>query len=113
MGKENINIGTIKEKLRDFSKDRDWDQYHSPKNLAMALSVEVAELVEIFQWSNEGGLDVIKDQKQKEKIKKELADIFNYLVKLIDILDVDIDKINIKFAITNHKKAPFTLISSI
>ena len=49
MGKENINIGTIKEKLRDFSKDRDWDQYHSPKNLAMALSVEVAELVEIFQ----------------------------------------------------------------
>ena len=53
--------------LRDFSKDRDWDQYHSPKNLAMALSVEVAELVEIFQWSNEGGLDVIKDQKQKEK----------------------------------------------
>ena len=49
MGKENINIGIIKEKLRDFSKDRDWDQYHSPKNLAMALSVEVAELVEIFQ----------------------------------------------------------------
>ena len=106
MGKENINIGTIKEKLRDFSKDRDWEQYHSPKNLAMALSVEVAELVEIFQWSNEGGLDVIKDQKQKEKIKKELADIFNYLVKLIDILDVDIEEEALKKIKENAEKYP-------
>jgi len=106
MVKENINIGTIKEKLRDFSKDRDWDQYHSPKNLAMALSVEVAELVEIFQWSNEGGLDVIKDQKQKEKIKQELADIFNYLVKLIDILDVDIEEEALKKIKENAEKYP-------
>ena len=57
----------------------------------MALSVEVSELVEIFQWSNSGGIDEINDPKKKEKIKKELADIFNYLVKLIDLLDVDIE----------------------
>ena len=50
MTKESINIEVIKKKLRDFSKERNWEQYHSPKNLVMALSVEVAELVEIFQW---------------------------------------------------------------
>ena len=56
MDKENLDLKNIKGKLKQFSKDRNWEQYHSPKNLAMALSVEVAELVEIFQWSNAGGL---------------------------------------------------------
>ena len=106
MTKENINIEVIKKKLKEFSKDRDWEQYHSPKNLAMALSVEVAELVEIFQWSNEGGLDVIKDPNQKNKIKKELADIFNYLVKLIDILDIDIEEASLSKIKENTEKYP-------
>ena len=57
MDKDLINLGVIKEKLRTFSEDRDWTQYHSPKNLVMALSVEVSELVEIFQWSNSRGID--------------------------------------------------------
>ena len=69
MDKDLINLGVIKEKLRTFSEDRDWTQYHSPKNLVMALSVEVSELVEIFQWSNSRGIDEINDPKQKEKIK--------------------------------------------
>ena len=56
-----LNLEKISERLKKFSKDRNWEQYHSPKNLAMALSVEVAELVEIFQWSNDGGTKEIKD----------------------------------------------------
>ena len=92
MEKEFINLSVIGEKLRTFSENRDWTQYHSPKNRVMALSVEVSELVEIFQWSNSGGLDEINDPKHKEKIKKELAGIFNYSVKLIDLLNVDVEK---------------------
>jgi len=70
MDKDLINLGVIKEKLRTFSEDRDWTQYHSPKNLVMALSVEVSELVEIFQWPNSGGIDEINDPKQEKKLKK-------------------------------------------
>ena len=106
MTKENINIEAIKKKLREFSKERDWEQYHSPKNLAMALSVEVAELVEIFQWSNEGGLDVTKDPIQKNKIKNEIADIFNYLVKLIDALEIDIEEASLRKIKENAEKYP-------
>ena len=106
MDKDLINLGVIKEKLRTFSEDRDWTQYHSPKNLVMALSVEVSELVEIFQWSNSRGIDEINDPKQKEKIKKELADIFNYLVKLIDLLDVDIETEALQKIKENAEKYP-------
>ena len=103
-------IELIKKKLREFSKERDWDQYHSPKNLSMALSVEVAELVEIFQWSNDGGLDVIRDPNQKNKIKRELADIFNYLVKLIDILDIDIEEASLNKIKENAEKYPVEIV---
>ena len=56
----------------------------------MALSVEVAELVEIFQWSNDGGLSEIQDPKIRKKIENEIANVFNYLVKLVEILMVDV-----------------------
>jgi len=67
MTKEKLDLKTIKEKLRKFSQDRDWDQFHSPKNLAMAMSVEVAELLEIFQWSNDGGMEKLRTKKPKNK----------------------------------------------
>ena len=67
MDKDLINLAVIKDKLRTFSEDRDWTKYHSPKNLVMALSVEVSELVEIFQWSNSGGIDEINDPNRKKK----------------------------------------------
>ena len=65
----------IKNKLINFSKERDWEKFHTPKNLAMALTVEVSELLEIFQWSLDGGQDVIENS--KEEIESEIADIFN------------------------------------
>jgi len=76
------------DKLRQFTKERDWEQYHSPKNLAMALSVEVAELVEHFQWltqaqSRELSLDKL------DKIKDEIGDVLIYTVNLSDKLGID------------------------
>ncbi|MGA7750854.1 MAG: nucleotide pyrophosphohydrolase [Gallionella sp.] len=79
----------LRDKLRDFAKARDWDQFHSPKNLSMALMVEAAELMEHFQWLTEkesGNLDAEK----KAVVAEELADILLYLVRLTDKLGVDL-----------------------
>ena len=102
--KEIVNLKTIKDKLIKFSKERDWEKFHTPKNLAMALTVEVSELLEIFQWSLDGGQDVIENS--KEEIESEIADIYNYLVKLVDLLDIDLEKIALKKIDLNSKKYP-------
>lgn len=82
--------------LRKFAEDRDWVQFHSPKNLSMALSVEVAELAEHFQWlTEEQSLNL--DAERKKKVAEEIADIQLYLVRLADRLDIDIlDAVNSK-----------------
>ena len=106
MTKETLDLKTIKEKLRKFSQDRDWDQYHSPKNLAMAMSVEVAELLEIFQWSNDGGMEKIEDKETKKLIEEEIADIFNYLVKFVDLMDLDLEQLSLEKIKKNDMKYP-------
>ena len=106
MSKENLNLDVIKEKLKQFSKERDWEQYHSPKNLAMALSVEVAELVEIFQWSNDGGIKEVEDEQTRKEIEEEIADIFNYLIKFVDLMDLDLEKISLEKIQKNDEKYP-------
>ena len=75
--------------LRQFAAERDWDQFHSPKNLAMALTVEAAELLEHFQWLQSGTNAELSPAKQ-EQIREELADVFLYLLRLADKLDVDL-----------------------
>jgi len=75
-------------KLREFAEERDWEQYHSPKNLAMALSVEVAELVEHFQWLTQAESRNLPADKLA-KIKDEIGDILIYLVNLSDKVGID------------------------
>jgi NTP pyrophosphatase (non-canonical NTP hydrolase) len=95
--------------LRTFAQERDWGQFHSPKNLAMALSVEVAELVEHFQWLTQAQSN-IKDPKKLEEITQEIGDILIYLTMLSDKLGIDPiraakDKIKI-----NNKKYPADMV---
>jgi NTP pyrophosphatase (non-canonical NTP hydrolase) len=79
----------LRDKLRTFAEARDWDQFHSPKNLSMALMVEVAELMEHFQWLTEAqSFDLAAEN--KNAVSEELADILLYLVRLSDKLDVDL-----------------------
>lgn len=104
-----MDLEKIKLKLREFAEERDWEQFHDPKNLSMALSVEVAELVEIFQWSKGGGLDEIKDQNIKKEIEREIADIFNYLVRLSDILNIDLEKASLNKIHENAEKYPVNI----
>ena len=79
----------LRDKLRKFVAERDWDQFHSPKNLAMALSVEAAELVEHFQWLTEAQSQRLPPDKLAE-VRDEMADVLVYLVRLADKLDVDL-----------------------
>lgn len=79
---------TLKSALREFAKERDWDQFHSPKNLAAALSVEAAELLEHFQWlTDEQSRSLSKERRRA--VAEEIADVLLYLIQLSDKLDVD------------------------
>ena len=79
----------LAEQLREFAAARDWEQFHSPKNLAMALSVEVAEIVEHFQWQTQQQSREL-DGAKRDEVEQELADALIYLVRLADQLGVDL-----------------------
>ena len=103
-----MDIDQIKKRLREFAEARDWDQFHSPKNLASAVSVEAAELLEIFQWLSEESSRKL-DSASKEKVEQEIADVFLYLIRLADKLDIDVlAAANRKIAI-NESKYPVEL----
>ena len=95
----------IKLKLREFAEDRDWDQFHSPKNLSMALIAEAAELIEHFQWLTEEQSRNLKEDKLKE-VEEELADIQIYLIRLADKLNIDLLTAANKKIEINEKKYP-------
>jgi dCTP diphosphatase len=83
------SLEELRSALRQFAADRNWDQFHSPKNLAIALSVEAAELLEHFQWTPEVDSPVL-DSHQHAKVREEIADVLLYLVRLADKLNVDL-----------------------
>jgi len=91
--------------LRAFSSEREWDQFHSPKNLATALSVEAAELLEHFQWLTEDQSRSVPDDK-REAIAEEIADVFLYLLQLSDKLGIDLVQAAQKKMQTNAIKYP-------
>ncbi len=86
MSKQSLNDLTIR--LREFAADRDWDQFHSPKNLAMALAVEASEIMEHFQWLTEEQSSALPPKKLQQ-VKEEIADVLIYLTRLADRLGVD------------------------
>ncbi len=85
----NKDFITLRERLKLFARERDWEQFHSPKNLAMALIVEAAELLEHFQWLTPEQSESLPDDKRRE-VELEMADIFIYLMRMCERLDVDL-----------------------
>jgi dCTP diphosphatase len=91
--------------LREFAAERDWDQFHSPRNLATALAVEAAELLEPFQWlSEEQGCALPPDR--RAAVEQEMADVLLYLVRLADKLDVDLEQAALAKITRNGDKYP-------
>lgn len=100
-GQEKMKQETIKEILK-FRDDRDWKQFHNPKDLAISISLEAAELLEIFQWSAE---DVVCHEKM-DRIREELADVINYCVLMADACGLDLDEIIREKIKKNREKYP-------
>jgi dCTP diphosphatase len=93
--------------LRSFAAERDWDQFHTPKNLATSISVEAAELLELFQWSRgQKGWDEIEDASLRAKIEDELADILLYVIRFADKAAVDLQTIAERKIASNAAKYP-------
>jgi len=87
-----LDLEKVYEYQRRFVKEREWEPFHTPKNLAMALAGESGELLEIFQWlTEEESRRVMEDPKKAEAVRHELSDILFYLLRLADTLDLDLD----------------------
>lgn len=86
-------------KLRQFRDERDWKQFHNPKDLSLALSIEAAELLEVFLWKS-------PEQADLEKVKEELADVIAYALLLADSYDLDVEQIVLDKIALNEKKYP-------
>ncbi len=100
-----MDLNKIKEIINKFSEDRDWDQFHSPKNLSMALAVEASELLEIFQWMTEEDSYDLDELKQQE-VKEEIADIAVYLLRVCMKLDIDLEDAIVEKMKKNEQKYP-------
>ena len=98
MAKRKNDLRTLRDALRRFADERDWDQFHSPRNLAASISIEAAELLECFQWQPEA--------KQVERVREEMADVLLYLIRLADKLDVDLVEAAERKLELNAKKYP-------
>lgn len=94
-------MNSLKQAFRDFNDERDWHQFHTPGNLAKSVSIEAAELLECFQWS-ETNFD-------RDHVLEELADVFSYCIMLADELDADINEIVLSKIKKNAEKYPVEL----
>jgi dCTP diphosphatase len=105
MKQDILNITEYKDQLRKFAGDRDWDKFHNPKNLVMALNVESAELCEIFQWLTQEEAANLNDE-TKKKVAYEIADILVYAMRLADKIDINLDETIKEKLIHNAEKYP-------
>ena len=99
------SVAELQAKITAFVEERDWAQFHSPKNLAMAMIVEAAELVEHFQWNTEAESRELTVEK-REQVGHELADTFVYLLRLAQVLDIDLIEAANKKIVLNAQKYP-------
>jgi len=109
------NSGTtfqeIKNRIKQFIKERDWEQFHSPKNLSMSIAIEAAELMEHFQWLTiEQSKKLLKNKKKREEIEDELADIAIYIIDFCNLFNINIEKSIISKLDKTAKKYPTHIV---
>lgn len=98
-------LDDLQQRLLMFAKERDWEQFHAPKNLAMALAVEAGELMEHFQWLSEGQSECLSDDK-RQQVAYELADVFIFTLRLAERLGVDLPQVVEEKIRINEQKYP-------
>lgn len=92
------SLEQLKQEIAQFTKERDWDQFHSPANLAKSISIEANELLECFQWDEE--------HYDRTHVEEELADVLNYVIQMSNVMDIDLKKIVEDKMKLNAKKYP-------
>jgi len=100
------DLSALQQRIVTFRDERDWRQFHSPKHLAMAISIEAGELLEQFQWSDHDGVPPGKQQ----AVRDEMADVFAYLLNLADILEIDLGQALLDKLERNAQKYPAALV---
>lgn len=103
-----IDDRLLAEKLQRFSTDRDWNQFHTPKNIASALSVEASELLEIFQWTRgqHGWQEIDEDVAVRAHVEEEVADILLYLIRFASLANIDLQQAALEKIAKNAMKYP-------
>jgi dCTP diphosphatase len=105
-----VDVSALTEELRRFADERDWGQFHSPKNLVMALTGEVGELVELFQWMTESdSRQAAVEPERARAIAAEMADVLFYLVRMADMLCIDLNEAAKSKLALNARKYPVDL----
>lgn len=102
-----MDLEKIHQEIETMVLDRDWDQFHTIKNLSMALNVESSELMEIFQWMNESQSNQAKDNPLlKSQIEDEVADVFVYLLRIVNKMEIDLEGATLRKIKKNCEKYP-------
>ena len=110
MGKSELK--DIADRLRVFARERDWEQFHTPKNLAASVAIEAAELQEVFQWlDDEQSLSL--NQEQVASVREELADVAIYLIRLADRLSIDLGDAILEKIVANSVRYPADVVRGI
>ena len=103
-----MDIKKLQEQIKELCKDRDWDQFHTPKNIAASISIEASELLQLFQWSQGAKWSELQDKELKKEVEEELADVLIYLLRFSDLSGIDIEKVIEEKLIKNENKYPIS-----
>ncbi len=107
MSDASTSIEDLKQSVARFVRERDWEQFHSPKNVVISIAIEAAELMEVYQWSPEGeSLDLSQKGEVKAKVDEELADVLIYCLSLANRTEIDVSQIVQRKLASNAVKYP-------
>lgn len=102
-----MDLEAIQEKLRQFTREREWEKYHTPKNLAMSAAIEAAELMEIFQWlTADESACIASSPEAMQATREEIADVLIYVLRLADVLGIDVEAAILQKITMNERKYP-------
>lgn len=110
MKDDKTTIIELKKHLKEFVRERDWEQFHKPKDLAISLNLEAAEVLELFQWNNKTLEELKKDPEFMENIKDELSDVLAYTLNLCNYLEIDLSNSFEKKMEKTRKKYPINIV---
>ena len=105
MADGSTTVASLRERVADFVTEREWKMYHNPKDLAIALSVEASELLDLFQWTRPEEVD-LTDPRLRSAIEEELADVFIYALHLANSIECDLSEVTLRKIAKNAKKYP-------